>query len=67
MIVSCSSCSLLTETAQDAVGLLNSLSSSLNCLAIPLVGRHRQGSPAGSPAGKGHKGKGKHRGKMQLL
>lgn len=67
IVVSCSSCSLVTGIAQDAVGLLNSLSSSLNCLAIPLAGRHGQSSSAGSPTGKGLKGKGKRLGRMQLL
>eukprot|EP00903_Cladosiphon_okamuranus_P005493 g5476.t1 len=52
---------------KDAVGLLNSLSSSLNCLAIPLAGRQRHGNSAGSSAGKGQKGKGKRRGKMMML
>ncbi|CAM9232886.1 unnamed protein product, partial [Hapterophycus canaliculatus] len=52
---------------KDAVGLLNSLSSSLNCLAMPLAGRHRQGSQPCSPASNSQKGKGKRRGKMQLL
>ncbi|CAM9435846.1 unnamed protein product [Ectocarpus sp. 4 AP-2014] len=52
---------------KDAVGLLNSLSSSLNCLAIPLAGRHRQNFQSSSPAGNGRKGSGKHRGRMVLL
>ncbi|CAM9255693.1 unnamed protein product [Ectocarpus fasciculatus] len=52
---------------KDAVGLLNSLSSSLNCLAIPLAGRHRQNFQPSSPAGNGHKGSGKRRGRMMLL
>ncbi|CAM9918429.1 unnamed protein product, partial [Ectocarpus sp. 8 AP-2014] len=52
---------------KDAVGLLNSLSSSLNCLAIPLAGRHRQNFQPSSPAGNGHNGSGKRRGRMVLL